>query len=80
MLKAFNKRPKNAFLSLRMQQLVLYSLLLSPFCTPEFLTLPGGGGGGTGMFDDPGGGGGGGTGIVDLVGGGGGGTGTFKKS
>ena len=47
-------------------------LLLSPFCTPGFFTLPGGGGGGTGMLDDPGGGGGGGTGIVDLVGGGGG--------
>ena len=78
MLKALNKRPKEtAFLPLRVQQLVLYSLLLSPFCTPEFLTLPGGGGGGTGMFDDPGGGGGGGgAGIFDLVGGGGGGTGT----
>ena len=54
---------------------VAYLLFLSPFCTPEFFTLPGGGGGGTGMFDDPGGGGGGGAGIFDLVGGGGGGTG-----
>ena len=40
---------------------------MSPFCAPEFFTLPGGGGGGTGILDDPGGGGGGGggAGIVD---------------
>ena len=71
-VKAFNKHPKKAAFLLRQ---VAYLLFLSPFCTPEFFTLPGGGGGGTGMFDDPGGGGGGGAGIFDLVGGGGGGTG-----